>query len=123
MGFLTNIRKIHSLKSEFRTLIRAYKDERTELVTKLTIALLALVYIVSPIDILPDFMPFLGISDDILIIPVLMWMLIPDEVLEDARKHVALLEKKESHSHHWIFWTCMSLLGIMLIYTIYKLLR
>ncbi len=123
MGFLKNIRKIHSLKSEFRTLIRAYMDERTELVTKLTIALLALVYIVSPVDILPDFMPFLGISDDALVIPVLMWILIPDEVLEDARKHVASLEKKEAHSHHWIFWTCMSLLGIMLIYTIYKLLK
>ena len=123
MSFLRNIKKIHSIKSEIRTLARAYMDERTELVTKLTIALLSLAYIVSPIDILPDFLPVIGITDDILIIPVLMWILIPNTILEDARKYVANQEKKETHSHHWIFWTCISLLGIMLLYTIVELLH
>ena len=122
MGFLKNIKKIHSIKSEVRTLARAYMDDRTELVTKLIIAILSLAYIVSPVDILPDFLPLLGITDDVLIIPLLMWILIPNNILEDARKYVANIEKKEPHSHHWIFWTCMSILGIMLVYTIVELL-
>ncbi len=122
MSFLKNIKKIHSLRSEIRVLARAYTDERTELITKLIIALFALAYIVSPVDILPDFLPLFGISDDILVIPLLMWILIPNHILDDARRYVAELEKKEPHSHHWIFWTCMSILGLMLIYTIVELL-
>ncbi len=122
MSFFKNIKKIHSIKSEIRTLARAYMDDRTELVTKLIIAILSLAYIVSPVDILPDFLPLLGITDDVLIIPLLMWILIPNNILEDARKYVANIEKKEPHSHHWIFWTCMSILGIMLVYTVVELL-
>ena len=122
MGLFKNIEKIHSIKSEIYTLAHAYMDSRTSLTTKLIIALLALVYIVSPIDILPDFLLLIGISDDALIIPFLMWILIPNDILEDARKYVAVHEKKEPHSHHWIFWTCMSILGLMLIYTIIELL-
>lgn len=97
-------------------------DARTPLGTKLIIALLALVYIVSPIDLAPDFLPLLGISDDMLIIPVLMWILLPNAVLDDARKYVAVVEKKEVHAHHWIFWICVNILGLMLIYTIFELL-
>lgn len=122
MGFFKNLAKVHSIKSEIYTLAHAYMDPRTALTTKLLIALLALAYIVSPVDILPDFLLLLGITDDALIIPLLMWMLIPNNILEDARKHVATHEKKEPHSHHWIFWTCIGLLIIMLIYTVIELL-
>ena len=123
MKIFQSIKKIHSVKSEIRALARAFIDIRTPLLTKLAISLLSLAYIVSPIDILPDFMPIIGLTDDILVIPILMWILIPNFILDDARKYVAALEKKEPHSHHWIFWICVSLLGIMLLYTLYKLLR
>lgn len=122
MGFFQNIKTIHSLKSEVKTLARAYMDERVSMITRVVIALLSLVYIVSPVDLAPDFLPILGISDDVLIIPLIMWILLPNIVLEDARRHIAVLEKKVLHSHHWFFWACVSLLGIMLIYTIYELL-
>ena len=123
MGFFQNIKTIHNLKSEVRTLARAYMDERVSMITKVIIALLSLVYIVSPVDLAPDFLPIIGISDDILIIPLIMWILLPNNILEDARRHIALLEKKEPHSHHWIFWICINILVIMLIYTIYELLK
>lgn len=123
MSLFHNLRKIHGIKSEIRTLVRAFRDDRTSMITKLSIGLLALAYIISPIDIAPDILPLLGISDDALIIPLLMWILIPNHILDDARRHIAMIDKKESHKHSWIFWLCIIMLSIMLLYTLYQLLK
>ena len=48
---------------------------------------LALAYALSPIDIIPDFVPVLGYLDDVVIVPglalVAIWM-IPEEVIRDC---------------------------------------
>jgi uncharacterized membrane protein YkvA (DUF1232 family) len=49
-------------------------DARTPTSTKLAIAVIIIVYIVSPIDIAPDLMPLVGIIDDVFIIPLIMWI-------------------------------------------------
>ncbi len=45
-------------------------------------------YALSPIDLIPDFIPVLGFVDDVLLLPVLIWLtirLVPPEVLADCR--------------------------------------
>ena len=92
MSLLHNLKKIHSIKSEVRVLTRAFQDIRTPTLTKVVAGLLVLVYVISPIDIAPDVLPLLGISDDIMIIPLILWILLPNNIIDDARKHIASLE-------------------------------
>ena len=85
--------KSHSraLKNEAYAIYLAAKDPRTPWYAK------ALIYFVvahtfSPIDLIPDFIPILGLLDDIIITPLgiaLAIRLIPAEVLEEARLTVA----------------------------------
>ena len=53
---------------------------------KLGTALIAL-YLVSPIDVVPDFLPFVGVLDDLVIVPfAIRWLLkrLPPEVANAA---------------------------------------
>jgi uncharacterized membrane protein YkvA (DUF1232 family) len=45
-------------------------------------------YALSPIDLIPDFIPILGYLDDVILLPVLIWLtvrLLPIEVLAESR--------------------------------------
>jgi uncharacterized membrane protein YkvA (DUF1232 family) len=53
---------------------------------------LAVAYTVSPIDLIPDFIPVLGYLDDVLVVPALVWLArraIPPNVMEECRARVA----------------------------------
>jgi uncharacterized membrane protein YkvA (DUF1232 family) len=48
----------------------------------------ALAYALSPIDLVPDFIPILGYVDDLLLLPGLVWLaihLLPEQVLNESR--------------------------------------
>ena len=73
----------------------AIRDIRTPWYSKLT-AFLALVYFLSPIDLIPDFIPVAGYLDDLVIVPVLLHMafrMLPADVKEEgvihAQRHMA----------------------------------
>ena len=62
-------------------------DPRTPTISKWLIGI-AIGYLLSPIDIIPDFIPVLGYLDDLIIVPGLIWiaiLLIPDDVKLDAK--------------------------------------
>ena len=51
---------------------------------------LALVYLASPIDLIPDFIPVLGQLDDLVIVPFLVWLalkFIPEDVRRECREN------------------------------------
>lgn len=78
------------LKNEILALGLAFKDKRTPLLAKILVGL-TVSYAVSPIDIIPDFIPILGYLDDLIILPALIALsikLVPKEVLKDCRAKV-----------------------------------
>jgi len=78
---------VQRLRREARTMHLAYKDPRTPWYAK-WLAAGTLTYALSPIDLIPDFIPVLGYLDDMLILPFAVWLtikLIPSEVLTDCR--------------------------------------
>src|ERR1041385_5210728 len=65
----------------------AARDPRTPWYAKLIIAG-CVAYAVSPVDLVPDFIPVLGLIDDLIFIPIALALplrFIPDEVLADCR--------------------------------------
>ena len=76
-----------SLKKDVFAVYLAAKDPRTPWYAK-GLVLLIVAYALSPIDLIPDFVPVLGYLDDLIIVPVGIWLairLIPSEVLTEAR--------------------------------------
>ena len=79
--------RAQQLKTDIPALFLAIKQPQTPWLAKL-LAGLTLAYALSPIDLIPDFIPVLGYLDDIIILPVMVYFtikLIPPEVLEDCR--------------------------------------
>lgn len=76
-----------ALKRDVVALWLAARDPRTPLAAKLVAALVA-AYALSPIDLIPDFIPVLGYLDDLLLVPVGIWLavrLIPLALLREFR--------------------------------------
>jgi uncharacterized membrane protein YkvA (DUF1232 family) len=83
--------RARALKNEAFAVYIAAKDPRTPWYAK-AVALLTVAYALSPIDLIPDFVPILGYLDDLFIVPAgiaLAIRLIPAEVLAEARGKVA----------------------------------
>lgn len=65
----------------------ATKNPETPWLSKV-ICILVVAYALSPIDLIPDFIPVLGYVDDLLLLPVLIWLairLIPDSISLESR--------------------------------------
>jgi uncharacterized membrane protein YkvA (DUF1232 family) len=70
------------LKKEIIILYYGLWDKRTNVLAKIP-ALLSVIYLLSPIDLIPDFIPFFGYVDDLVIVPLLLNLsirLLPAEV-------------------------------------------
>lgn len=70
------------LKADVPAVFLALKDQDTPVIAKV-FAALTVGYALSPIDLIPDFIPVLGYLDDVLLLPALVAVtvkLIPDDV-------------------------------------------
>lgn len=85
-----------ALKREVLVLYFAVRDPRTPLIAKV-LAALVVAYALSPIDLIPDFIPVLGYLDDLVIVPLgiaLCLKLIPEPILIESRQRAAVLAAK-----------------------------
>jgi uncharacterized membrane protein YkvA (DUF1232 family) len=113
--------KAKHLKREAQVLVVAYGDERTPVTAKLLIAI-TIGYLLSPIDLIPDFIPVLGVLDDLIIVPLLITLslkIIPAVVLADARATVqanpAILKKG-----NWIAAVIIIGIWLLVVYFTYQ---
>jgi len=80
-----------SLLDKFKKEIQLYqavlKDMRTPRISKFLLGL-AVAYALNPIDLIPDFIPIIGFLDDLVIVPVLIFIavkFIPKNILQEYR--------------------------------------
>jgi uncharacterized membrane protein YkvA (DUF1232 family) len=76
------------LEKEVLALYYAYRDPRTPWYAKLFCAFI-ITMTVSPIDLIPDFIPVLGYLDDALFLPLGIWIaikMIPASVMAESRE-------------------------------------
>lgn len=76
-----------SLKAETLTLYLAARHPDTPWLARLLVAF-AVGYALSPIDLIPDFIPVLGYLDELVLLPVVLWLalrIIPEPVMTECR--------------------------------------
>src|SRR5688572_31570552 len=92
MGALDRLRqRARELKRETLALYFACRDPRTPWFAK-AVAAVIVAYALSPIDLIPDFIPVLGYLDDLVIVPaglMLTARLIPADLLREFRAQAA----------------------------------
>lgn len=82
--------RARKLKTDIPALFLSLKDKDTPLPAKI-LAFITVGYALSPIDLIPDFIPVLGYLDDVILLPVLIALtvkLIPREKIDKYRREV-----------------------------------
>jgi uncharacterized membrane protein YkvA (DUF1232 family) len=116
------------LKTETAALYFACRDPRTPWYAK-ALALFVVAHTLSPIDLIPDFIPILGYLDDLIITPLglaIAFKLIPEDVLAEARRKAGnqLMDGSSLGRAGMVivfaFWTAGLLLIALIAFRIYS---
>lgn len=109
------------LKIDIPAIFLALKDKETPVAAKL-VAAVTVAYALSPIDLIPDFIPVLGYLDDVILLPALVALtvrLIPRETMEKNRKLAEGLWKN-GKPKKWYYAIPIVLLWLIVIWLILK---
>lgn len=116
------------LKTDIPAIFLALRDKETPAAAKF-FAFLTVAYALSPIDLIPDFIPVLGYLDDLLLLPALAALtirLIPPAVLERCRAQAAGMWQNGKPKRWYyalpivLFWLLLAGLTAWLIYRAVK---
>jgi uncharacterized membrane protein YkvA (DUF1232 family) len=111
-----------SLKRDILALWFACRDPRTPLIAKI-LAVVVVAYALSPIDLIPDFIPVLGFMDELILLPVAIWLvlkLVPDEAMTDARaKAQAWVEARRPKPRNWVAAGVIVVLWVALLWAVW----
>lgn len=109
--------KAQNLKHNIMALYLLSKDKLLKWPVQLLV-IITVGYALSPIDLIPDFIPLLGYLDDLIILPLLITMtlkLIPKPLMKEYILKAQTLEKKPKN---WIAAFIFVLIWIVLIYVL-----
>lgn len=115
----------HRIRTEAHAVWLAARDPRTPLYAKL-FGLLIAAYALSPIDLIPDFIPVIGLLDDAILIPLGVWlfekMIAPDQFAEHRTKAEIATQRPVSWGGVLIvvlLWGALALLAWSMLVTAY----
>lgn len=115
--------KLRQLAEDIPALCLAMKEKDTPFLAKI-LAGTAVVYALSPIDLIPDFIPVIGYLDDLILLPLLVALtlkLIPDETFERCREQARQMYQ-QGMKRHWYYMLPIILIWAILILLVGKLL-
>ncbi|MGN0608213.1 MAG: YkvA family protein [Oscillospiraceae bacterium] len=119
----TNLKsRAKKLKSDIPAIFLALKDRETPLAAKI-FAAVTVAYALSPVDLIPDFIPVLGYLDDVLLLPALAALtikFIPKEKLEECRAKAEDLWK-DGRPKRWYYALPVVLIWALIIWCIVKI--
>ncbi len=113
----------HHLKDQGVLLYFAWRHPYTPAYIKTLMTILAL-YIVSPIDFIPDYIPLLGIADDLTILPAgLLYItrLLPQSILDECRRDSDRWSRRLPYIAGFLAFLGMAWV-VMITYGLYKLI-
>lgn len=115
--------KLRQLAEDVPALCLAMKEKDTPFLAKI-LAGTAVVYALSSIDLIPDFIPVIGYLDDLILLPLLVALtlkLIPDETFERCREQARQMYQ-QGMKKHWYYMLPIILIWAILILLVGKLL-
>jgi len=96
------------------------KDKRTPSSAKILIGI-TVGYLLCPIDLIPDFIPVLGLLDDLIIVPALIALsikLIPSIVLNEAREKLKANPQRYK-KNNWLFALIIIIIWSSVLYLVF----
>lgn len=109
------------LKTDIPAVFLSFKSKDTPPAAKI-LAGITIFYALSPIDLIPDFIPVLGYLDDIIILPALIALtirLIPRETFEQLRKEAEGMWQN-GRPKKWYYAIPIALIWILVVLLIAK---
>ena len=113
--------KAKKLKTDIPALFLALKDKETPIIAKL-FAGITVAYALSPVDLIPDFIPVFGYLDDVILLPMLVALtvkFVPKDVLEKNRKRAEGMWK-EGQPKKWYYAIPIILVWVLIIALLLK---
>jgi len=114
-----------ALKREVMTLWFACRDPRTPWYARV-LTILIVAYALSPIDLIPDFIPVLGYLDELILLPAgiyLVLKLVPAEALADARARAqAWVDSRKPKPRNWIAAAAIVLVWVAVLWAAFLLI-
>ena len=114
------------LKQDVLILWFATKSPNTPWVLK-AICIFIVAYALSPIDLIPDFIPVLGYVDDLVLLPILIWMairLIPSSIILESRiKADEWLRQNQSKPKSYLGFLIVVIIWLLVIWLAYLLIN
>lgn len=111
------------LKRDIPLIFIALKKKKTPKIAKI-VAGLTIAYALSPIDLIPDFIPFLGYLDDLIILPALIILtikLIPIEIIEQCRRESTQLWEN-GKPHKWFYALPIIIIWLIIVLILVKII-